>query len=55
MVKELLNISSEKTRFEKIDNRFWIFVDHSYTPKVQIEKVLSPIELAMARNAAQNY
>lgn len=52
-VKEALGRSNSESRFEKIQGRHWIFVDHSYTPKVSIESVLSSEELALVRLTAQ--
>lgn len=52
-VKEALGLSNGESRFKTMQGRHWIFVDHSCTPKVSIESVLSSDELALVRLSAQ--
>lgn len=54
MVKNYLGLPENKNRFINAVGRYWVFVDHSYTPYVLIEKALSPFELNQIRNAAKN-
>jgi hypothetical protein len=53
MIKMFLGLPDSKLRFIKSENRYWVFVDHSYTKYVLLENVLSSLELDQIRNAVQ--
>jgi len=51
MVKDYLGISGSEDRFFTKNNRNWVFVDHSCTPYVLLDKVLTPGELKLLQNS----
>ena len=53
MIKAFLGLPNSKSRFIKAENRYWVFVDHSYTKYVLLENVLSASELALIRSTVQ--